>query len=137
MADMLTMVNDTDRHDEFSEAEALLPLQFYSARREAATSQPLRRLMVAMLFDAVRCFQAKFEARQPARRQEFAEVRSWVFSDEESGPFSFRAVCDALEIDPKAIRRGLLQWQEKKLSGTEPRMMIRRSPGPLAKRISR
>src|SRR5438067_1714999 len=105
MADMLPMVNETDQlNDEFSEAEAVLPPQFYGARSGAATIEPLRRLMFAMLVDAVRCFKTKFEARQQARRHEFAEVRSWIFSDEDNGAFSFKAVCDALEIDPEAIR---------------------------------
>lgn len=137
MADMLAMVRETDQlDDEFSEAEAVLPLQFYGARRGATTIEPLRRLMVAMLVDAVRCFQTKFEARQQARRQEFAEVRSWIFSNEDNGAFSFNAVCDELKINPEAIRKGLVRWEEKMLSGEKPRMMIRRS-APVAKRISR
>jgi hypothetical protein len=138
MAEVPAMVKETERlNDELSAAEAVLPMQFYGARRGAATIEPLRRLMVAMLVDAVRCFQTTFEARQQARRQEFAEVRSWIFSDEDNGVFSFKAVCDALEIDPEAIRKELVRWEERRLSGPEPRMKIRRSPVPLAKRISR
>jgi hypothetical protein len=137
MADMFAMVNETDQlDDKFSAVEAVLPVQFYGARRGAATIEPLRRLMVAMLVDAVRCFQTKFGARQPATRQEFAEVRSWIFSDEE-GTFSFKAVCDALEIDPKVIRRGLVRWMEERLAGEEPRMIVRRSAASVARRISR
>ena len=137
MAEVPAMVKETERlNDELSAAEAVLPMQFYGARRGAATIEPLRRLMVAMLVDAVRCFQTKFEARQPARRQEFSEVRSWIFSDEDNGVFSFKAVCDELEIDPEAIRKGLVRWNEKELSGAKP-LKIRRSPVPLAKCISR
>jgi hypothetical protein len=45
-----TMFSEIDGLDnEFSQAEALLPLQFYGARRGAATTEPLRRLMLAML----------------------------------------------------------------------------------------
>ena len=85
MAHMIPMVNETDQlNDEFSEAEAVLPSQFYGARRGAETIEPLRRLMFAMLVDAVRCFKTKFEARQQAKRHEFAEVRSWIFSDEDN-----------------------------------------------------
>jgi hypothetical protein len=138
MADMFAIVNETDQlDDKFSAVEAVLPVQFYGARRGAATIEPLRRLMVAMLVDAVRCFQTKFGARQPATRQEFAEVRSWIFSDEDQGTFSFKAVCDALEIDLKVIRTGLVRWMEKRLSGEEPRMIVRRSAAPVARRISR
>jgi hypothetical protein len=114
----------------------VLPLQFHGGRRGTATTEPLRRLMVAMLVDAIRCFQTKLEARQPAKRQEFAEVRSWIFSEEDNGFFSFTAVCDALEIDAQAIRKGLARWAEKKLAGDKPRWMIRRS-APAVKCISR
>ena len=91
--------------------------------------------MTAMLVDAVRCFQTKAGARQPANRQEFAEVRSWLFSDDDDGLFSFRAVCDALAIDPKSIRAGLARWQEKRSADSKPRF-IRRLALPM-RRVSR
>jgi hypothetical protein len=138
MAEMPATVNPTEQlNNELSMAEAVLPLQFYGARRGAASIEPLRRLMVAMLVDAVRCFQTKFDARQQAKRQEFAEVQSWIFSDEDNGAFSFGAVCEALEIDPEVIRKGLVRWKEKRLSGEKPRMMIRRSAVPVARCVSR
>jgi hypothetical protein len=137
MISMPEIVNETEQFDDkFSQAEAVLPLQFHGGRRGTATTEPLRRLMVAMLVDAIRCFQTKLEARQPAKRQEFAEVRSWIFSEEDNGFFSFTAVCDALEIDAQAIRKGLARWAEKKLAGDKPRWMIRRS-APAVKCISR
>jgi hypothetical protein len=137
MIDRLSMVNERDQLvDEFAEAEAVLPLQFYGARRRAAGFEPLRRLMVAMLVDAVRCFQTGFKTRQPARHREYAEVRSWIFSDEDNGVFSFRAVCDVLEIDPEALRLGLVEWERKRLSGQKSRV-IRRSAVRVVKRIAR
>jgi hypothetical protein len=83
--------------------------------------------MVAMLIDAIRCFQTKLDARQPAQREEFAEVQSWIFSEDDNGFFSFSSVCDALAIDPKAIRKKLVQWEEKKLASEKLCRMIRRS----------
>ena len=139
MADMFTAIHPTNQMGEdfaFS-AGAVLPVQFYSARRGTSSVEPLQRLMVAMLVDAVRCFQTKFEARQPAKRQEFAEVRSWIFSDEDNGIFSFKGVCDALEVDPEALRKSLVRWEERKLSGEKPPRMIRRSAVPITRRISR
>jgi len=139
MADVRTAIRANDQvSEEFAfPAGAVLPVQFYSARRGTASVEPLQRLMVAMLVDAVRCFQTKFAARQPARRQEFAEVRSWLFSDEENGMFSFKAVCDALEVNPEALRKSLVGWEERRLSGEKPGRMIRRLAAPTAKRISR
>jgi hypothetical protein len=136
MIDMPTMVNQIDElDDEFSQAEAVLPLQLHGARRGASTIEPVRRLMVAMLVDAIRCCQTKLDAHQRAKRQEFGEARSWIFSDDDNGFFSFRSVCDELEFDPKAIRKRLAQWEKGKLGAEKPRLMIRRLT-PVAKRIS-
>jgi hypothetical protein len=100
-------------------------------------TEPLRRLMVAVLVDAIRCVQTKFAARRPSIREEFAEARSWIFSNEDSSVFSFQTVCDALEMDANAIRKCLVQWEEKRLAGEKLRMVIRHSSMSLARRISR
>jgi hypothetical protein len=135
MADILSIVDATDsKEGEFSVLEAILPLQFYGARRRASETQPVRCLMIAMLVDAVRCFQTKFEVRRLGMRQEFAKVRSWIFSDQDDGPFSFRAVCDELEVEPEALRQGLLRWAAERGSSGKSRM-IRRIALP-ARRIS-
>jgi hypothetical protein len=135
MADVLSMASVVEPMEgEFSEAQAVLPLQFYGTRRGISRHEPLRRLMVAMLVDAIRCFQTMFVRRRPARLQEFTEARAWLFSDEDDGPFSFRAVCDELEIDAEVIRKWLGRWQRQKLGGRKPHV-IRRSAFP-AKRIS-
>ena len=135
MPDILSMLTDRQpTESDFSELQGILPEQFYGARRGTSEVEPLRRLMIAMLVDAIRSFETKFDARQPATRQEFAEVRSWIFSDADDGVFSFRAVCDALAADPGAIRKGLTRWQENGFACGR-RRTIRRSTLP-AKRIS-
>jgi hypothetical protein len=94
------------------------------------------RLMAGILIDAVRCFQNNFEARHPSRRQEFREARLWIFDDRGIGPFSFRSVCDSLEVDPRGLRNWIVRQQEKRRSGERQRM-IRRSPVNIAKRMQR
>ena len=135
MGDILLMVSQRDpMEDEFSQSQAVLPLQFYGPRRGTLESEPLRRLMSSMLIDAVRCYQTKFKKHQSGRRQEFAEVQSWLFSGRDDGPFSFRAVCDELEIDPEAVRQGLTRWAAEKIAGRKPPMIQR--PSLPTKRIS-
>jgi hypothetical protein len=121
--------------DELSQADAALPVQFHNSHAKTTTTEPLRRLMVAVLVDAIRCFQTKLKMRQPARRQEFAEVRSWIYSDDDNACFSFRAVCDVLGIDPKVIRKRLAGWEGMRCAGDKCRRIIRRS-APAARRIS-
>lgn len=137
MIDMLAIASQFQQFDEeLSQADAVLPVQFHNGRAETATTEPIRRLMVAVLFDAIRCFQTKLKLRLPAGRQEFADVRSWIFSDDDDGCFSFRAVCDALGIDPRVIRKVLAEWEETRRAGEKSRRIIRRS-APAAKRVSR
>jgi hypothetical protein len=136
MAFMFATFSQTDRYDiEFSQSEAILPFQYYGDRRGAAAAEPLKRLLVAMLVDGVRCFQTRSGARRPAQRRDFEEAQSWIFSDVDDGPFSFRAVSEALEIDPQGLRRGLLRWEEQRRSGEKPRI-VRRSSFAAAKRMA-
>jgi hypothetical protein len=115
-------------------ADAVMPAQFYPARRRSASLEPIMRLMAGILIDAVRCFQNNFEAHHPNRRQEFREARLWIFDDWGTGPFSFRSVCDSLEIDHLGLRNWIVRWQEKRRSGERQRT-IRRSPVNVAKRM--
>jgi hypothetical protein len=118
-------------------ADALMPAQFYPARRGSAEIEPIMRLMGGILADAVRCFQRNLGATSPGRRQEFREARTWIFRAKADGPFSFEDVCEALEIDPHRLRTLITRWEKNKRPGDKPRM-IRRSAvsidGPLAAR---
>jgi hypothetical protein len=118
--------------DELSfRADAVMPAQFYPARRGAASVEPIMRLMAGILIDAVRCFQRSFEAPGSDRRQEFREAQFWIFDDKANGPFSFQCVCESLEIDPRGLREWILRWQKDRRSGEKQRM-IRRSPVNIA-----
>jgi hypothetical protein len=136
MADLLLLVYNTKQFDNELAAEVLLTAQFHGKRNSAAAIEPLRRLMVAVLVDAIRCVQSRFDAHQSARRQEYADARSWIFSDDDRALFSFKAICDMLDIDPNAIRKYLAQWEENRLSGEDPRRIMRRAALSLSKRIS-
>ena len=138
MPRIFALVHNTNEfNDQFSGAEVLLPLQFHDRRNSATTFEPLRQLMVAMLVDAIRCVQTKFDARQPARRQDYGDARSWIFSDDDRAVFFFKAICDALDIDSNVIRKYLRQLEEKRHGGEKPRRIARRSAVSLSKRISR
>src|SRR6266478_6997083 len=106
-------------------ADAVMPAQFYPARRSSASVEPIMRLMSGILADAVRSFQRNFEAQTASRREEFKEARHWIFQKGD-GPFSFEDICEALDIDPRRLRELIIRWEENKRLGDKPRM-IRRS----------
>jgi len=109
--------------------DAILPVQFHHARRGTTSAEGIKSLMCAILIDAVRCFQTNFEARQRDRQQQFREAHFWIFSDEGYGPFSFKEVCSALELDPRGVRHWLLRWQKRRRAGEKARTIRRSSVG--------
>jgi hypothetical protein len=100
--------------------DSLLPSQFFTALKQKAQACGERRLMVAILEDAVDCFQKYLGARDTRSRNLHAEAENWFLSDDESWPFSFVNVCQALDLQPEFIRHGLLLWREKALAKRQP-----------------
>jgi hypothetical protein len=128
-----TQIDRIGRTSDELGADAILPVQFYSTRRASASSEPVLRLMHAVLVDALRCFQRNFESRHRRRQQEFREAQFWIFQDKGSGPFSFEDVCGVLEVDPRRLRDLIVRWENERRSINQP-PMTRSIPINLAKR---
>ncbi len=100
------------------EPDVLAPAQFHAVLKNSQTFDPERRLMVAILEDAVSCLGK--DPRRCARQQRkaFDEAHSWVNdSDAEGWVFSFTNVCEMLGFDPGYLRRGLNRWSAMNQSG--------------------
>lgn len=96
--------------------DSLLPAQFFAALKQRSQACGERRLMAAILEDAVDCFQKYLWAKENRSRNLRLEAESWFLSDDDSWPFSFINVCHALDLEPNFIRRGLMQWKEQQLA---------------------
>ena len=83
----------------------LLPSQLFPA----STPYPLaeRRLMLAVLEDAIGIFLRHRSGADPRGYRLFAETAEWIASDDAEAPFSFLGVCDVLGFEPTCLRRGL------------------------------
>ncbi len=86
----------------------------YLVRRDADRAEI--RLMIALLQDAVGCFQRNLLARDKMRRGLFREAEAWVMSEESARPFSFDHVCDVLGLSADYVRRLLRQWRDRELA---------------------
>jgi hypothetical protein len=115
------------------EPEAILPVQFFGGRQR--TDEPLKKLMFALLIDAVRCYQTCFGARTGARAKLFADAHLWIFADDVEAPLSLDVVCDALEIGTDYLRHALSEWGKRRLTGQARMRLPRRSPVIAAGRI--
>jgi hypothetical protein len=77
------------------------------------TSLPARRLLFAVLEDAVHLFQTHATASRPHGRRLFVETERWIASDDTSWPFAFVRVCHELGLDAASLRAGLWRWRDR------------------------
>lgn len=91
-------------------ADIILPEQFFPAR--SALAEPECRLRLAVLEHAVRSYQ-QYDGTGGRRAHRFYEdAAEWFASPDRSEPFSFENVCEALGLDPDAVRRRLQRWRD-------------------------
>jgi len=116
-----SIVNDTFSH--LLQPDTLLPSQYFAIVKRKGAHGPERRLVAAVLEDAVECYQKHLRARDEKTRQLFLDAEEWICSDDRSWPFSFENVCDLLQINPTYLRRGLFAWKDRQLSN-HPRAKV-------------
>jgi len=97
--------------------DTLLPEQYLETFRRKLHLEPEKKLMLAILEDAIACFQKYVSARDGKGKLLFQETEEWVLDQGGDWLFSFANVCDILGFDPDYLRRGLLQWKVKKVEG--------------------
>lgn len=85
------------------EPDILLPLQH--AGRSMAT--PEKRLLLAVLEEAVATHQRHVLATDRRGRALFADVHAWFVSDDATWLCGFVAICDALGLEASYVRAGL------------------------------
>ncbi len=85
----------------------VMPEQFFGADESLSAVSGERRLMLAVLEDAVFCYQSYALSRDARRKFEFSEAKSWIENDDRDWPFSFENICAVLGFDPECLRSGL------------------------------
>jgi hypothetical protein len=101
--------------------DVLLPGQFFAAMRKRVPQEPEYRLIVAVLEDAIDCYQKHLHAQDGKARQIFEETEEWIESDDRRWPYSFVSICDILNLNPEYVRRGLKAWKTHRLSAPRAR----------------
>jgi len=119
------VVTAEDPFSSLSETEIISPCQSYERIRRDPSEQPEKRLMLAVLEDAVKTFQDSLATVNHRRPRLLREVEEWFASTDVTWPFSFENVCTVLGIDPDSLRLGLSQWRvhqfaQQKLDPTPP-----------------
>ncbi len=104
--------------------DAMLPSQFFSALHGCGSLSAERRLVVAVLEDALHCFQKYVDAQNAKQHQLFLEAEEWIMGDNPTWFFSFSNVCEVLDLDPDYMREGLARWRDAQ------RRAAKRTPAP-------
>lgn len=68
-----------------------------------------RRLMLAVLEDALDTVRKYAGASDPRQRALYHHARAWFTACEAEWPFAFAPICEALGLDPDYVRAGVLR----------------------------
>jgi hypothetical protein len=105
--------------------DIILPAQHFAAIQRKKFPSGEHRLLVALIQDAIECFQKHMHARDAKRRQLFLDAQGWIGSEDDRAVFSFNNVCMLLGMNPDYVRQGLLEWCER--AQEAPRAVRRRA----------
>jgi hypothetical protein len=94
--------------------DVILASQAFEPRR--GNHQALRRLMIALLEDAVRTFQRNLFSQGEHGRRLFREAETWLMDDHPDAALHFEDVCDALDLDADFLRSALQRWQANEVA---------------------
>jgi hypothetical protein len=97
--------------------DTLLPVQYFETFRRSAPIEPEKKLMLAVLADALACFQKYRAARKGKGKNLFRDANEWIFGEDDDHLFSFENVCEVIGLDPPYVRRLLAQWKAGSLTG--------------------
>jgi hypothetical protein len=97
---------------------AVLPTQFF---RAPPATDPVKHLMAAVLEDALSCLQRDVSGARSRARRLHREAEAWLMSEADDDVFSFRNICDVLQLDMERLRRLVAPWRTRPEAAAAPR----------------
>ncbi|MEX0804438.1 MAG: hypothetical protein WD688_14145 [Candidatus Binatia bacterium] len=91
------------------EPDIFLPSQFYGTGGLSRQLEGEKRLMIAILKDAVECLDKYRDARNISGHSHYQNALEWVEDNSTDWLFSFNNICDLLGFDPDYLRAVLLK----------------------------
>ena len=110
--------------------DTLLPIQYFDRLRRRTEYNGERRLLIAVLEDAVDVYRKQAGAEDARSKALFHDAESWIEDLDQTWLFSFENICDVLDLDVDYIRRGLRAWKARVLAGRHvPMVALETSEG--------
>ena len=116
--------------------DVLISTQYLATTKSKTQREPEQRLMLAVLEDAVWCFQNGLFSKDKKKRALSREAEEWLTEDTGERLFSFNEICELLGLESKYLRKHLLHWKEEASKGRERTKINRLSDGNRQKRTS-
>ena len=117
-----------------NDSGAILPSQYSDlVRRRTGGFEAERRLLWAVLDNAIDSYLANMHCATAKQRDEFEEVRAWFrpLTGRPGRLFSFESICDLLEIDGRMLLKGL---ESIRTTGSRANMRPPQASRPAARR---
>ena len=95
------------------EPDTVASAQYFDNFQRKTPTEPENRLLLAVLEDAIHCFQDNVLAENGKSKKLFDDAEEWVLKEGADWIFSFRNVCELLGIDPEYLRAGLMRWKQQ------------------------
>jgi hypothetical protein len=108
-----TRLTFEDRVATLFQLDPVLPAQYQETFQRTTHLEPEKTLMLAVLEDAILCFQRYAGARNGKTRRLFRDAEDWILEQESKWFFSFDQICLSLGFEPGYIRLGLMKEKEK------------------------
>ena len=109
------VLDDEEKLTFLFQPDTLLCHQYLATFRRRQL-EPEKKLMFAVLEDAVACFQRYVFPENRKQRTLFKEAEDWIRNENGDHVFSFESICAALKFSPAYVRKGLLRWKAAKLA---------------------
>lgn len=97
--------------------DVLLPAQYLETLRRRNHLEPEKKLMLAILEDAISCYQHCVTALRPRGQALCRDAEEWIFEEGSDWLFSFENICEALGFNPTYLRKGLAHQKARALTG--------------------
>src|SRR5262245_58610990 len=106
--------NLDERIVSFFEPDAHISTHYFGNLHRKILLEPERRLMLAILGDAIDCYQDNLLAKRGSAGRLFTEAEEWILEKGSDWIFSFKNICETLGFNPEHVQRGYLRCKEKK-----------------------
>ena len=95
------------------EPDIFLPSQFYGNGGLSRKLEGEKRLMIAILKDAVECLEKYRGSRSDTGKISYQSAIEWVEDTDTDWLYSFTSICDLLGFDPHYLREQLLKRENR------------------------